>query len=1084
SLTLGSHTITATYNGDTNGNLASTSPPLTQIVTLAPTTTSLVSSANPSTPGQSVTFTATVSGSGSPTGTVQFKDGATNLGAAVTLAGGTASFTTSSLSTGGHSITAVYGGDSNNGTSSGGLTQTVGPTTTSTSVTSSLNPSTPGQSVTFTATVTGASPTGTVQFKDGAAILGTVALAGGVASLTTSSLSTGGHSITAVYGGDANNTASTSAALTQTVNQAASSTTVTSSLNPSTPGQSVTFTATVTGASPTGTVQFKDGAANLGAAVTLAGGVAAFTTSSLAAGSHSITAVYSGDGNNTASTSAALVQTVNQAASTTTVTSSLNPSAPGQSVTFTATVTGASPTGTVQFKDGAANLGAAVTLAGGVATLTTSSLATGSHSITVVYSGDGNNTASTSAALTQTVNKAATSTSLVSSLNPSTPGQSVTFTATVTGASPTGTVQFKDGAANLGAAVTLAGGVATFATSSLVTGSHTITAVYSGDGNNTTSISAELAQTVNKGATSTSLVSSLNPSTPGQSVTFTATVTGASPTGTVQFKDGAANLGAAVTLAGGVATFTTSTLASGSHSITATYGGDGNNTPSTSAALAQSVNQSATTTTLSSSANPSQVGQAVTFAATVTSGGGTPAGTVTFKDGAAVIGNATLGGSGVATLTISSLTLGSHSITAIYGGSAAFVTSTSTALIQAVSTPADSLKLRAMQTLAAPVVAQNSGAAISGAIDSAISEAFGGDGTFMTPTGSGMRINFAADPDGKSAAEGASRSADPFAGIDGSSASNGHGFAAQMPPGNTARSTSRIDDAFGAMAYAAPTKAPPRYVEQRDWLGWAEVRGAVLDRWGTGTGAVGTVAGASMLYGNQVNLIAGLTRRLSSNFVVGVLGGYETFDYRSDALQGRLKGDGWTVGSYLGWKLTQTIRFDAGVSYSGIGYDGTAGTASGNFGGERWMVSSGLTGSYQGFGLQFEPSARIYALWEHESAYTDSLGTLQTARDFSTGRASAGVKVAYPVAWSSTVALAPYVGLYGDYYFNSDNATAALAASGLPGAVVLDGFSARAIGGVTARFANGGQVALGAEFAGIGGSASVWIYRARASVPF
>jgi outer membrane autotransporter protein len=148
------------------------------------------------------------------------------------------------------------------------------------------------------------------------------------------------------------------------------------------------------------------------------------------------------------------------------------------------------------------------------------------------------------------------------------------------------------------------------------------------------------------------------------------------------------------------------------------------------------------------------------------------------------------------------------------------------------------------------------------------------------------------------------------------------------------------------------------------------------------------------------------------------------------------------------------------------------------------MVSSGLTGTYQGFGLLIEPSARVYALWERENAYTDSLGTLQTARDFSTGRASTGLKISYPIAWSSTIALAPYVGMYGDYYFSSDNATAALAASGLPGAVVLDGFSARAIGGMTARFGNGGTIALGAEFSGIGGNASVWTYRARGSVPF
>jgi Bacterial Ig-like domain (group 3)/Autotransporter beta-domain/Putative Ig domain len=601
------------------------------------------------------------------------------------------------------------------------------------------------------------------------------------------------------------------------------------------------------------------------------------------------------------------------------------------------------------------------------------------------------------------------------------------------------------------------------------------------------SISGSYTLTVTAQTTSVALASSLDPSLVGQSVTFTATVSASSatPTGAVTFKDGVATLGSG-TLTGGVATLTTAALTGGPHTITALYNGDINFSAGTSPALTQTVNAApATTASLASSVNPSAPGQAVTFTATVTSAGGTPTGTVTFKDGAAAIGSATLAGGGVAALTISSLTLGSHSITAVYGGSALFATSTSAALIQAVSTPADSLKLRAMQALAAPVVAQNSGAAISGAIDAAISEGFGGGGALVTPSGSGVRFNFAADPDGKPADGVAPRSTDPFSSANGSFASTGHGFAAQPSPGDTNSSTSRVDDAFGALAFASPTKAPPpRYVEQRDWLGWAEVRGAVLDHWGSGTGASGTVPGASMLYGSQVNLIAGLTRRLTPNFLVGVLGGYETFDYRSDALQGRLKGDGWTVGSYLGWRITQSIRFDAAVAYSGIGYNGTAGTASGNFGGDRWMVSSGLTGTYQGYGLQIEPSARIYALWERENAYTDSLGTLQAERDFSTGRASGGLKVAYPITWSSTVALAPYLGLYGDYYFNSDNATAAVAASGLPGAVVLDGFSARAIGGVTAKFANGGQISLGTEFGGIGGNASIWIYRARASVPF
>ena len=154
------------------------------------------------------------------------------------------------------------------------------------------------------------------------------------------------------------------------------------------------------------------------------------------------------------------------------------------------------------------------------------------------------------------------------------------------------------------------------------------------------------------------------------------------------------------------------------------------------------------------------------------------------------------------------------------------------------------------------------------------------------------------------------------------------------------------------------------------------------------------------------------------------------------------------------------------------------------FCGHRWLVSSGLTGTYQAYGLQIEPSARVYALWEHENAYTDSLGTLQAQRDFSTGRASGGVKVAYPIAWTSTIALAPYAGLYGDYYFNTDSAGTAAVVGTLPAAVVLDGWSARATGGVAAKFNGGGQLAVGFERSGIGGNFGFWTYRARASVPF
>jgi CSLREA domain-containing protein len=189
------------------------------------------------------------------------------------------------------------------------------------------------------------------------------------------------------------------------------------------------------------------------------------------------------------------------AATTTSVASSVNPSTAGQSVTFTATVSGgSSPTGTVQFFDGASALGSAVALSGATATLTTAALSAGTHSITASYGGNGSNSPSTSAPLSQQVNgvgPVATTTTVASSLNPSTFGQSVTFIATVSGSSPTGTVQFRDGGTNLGGSIALSAGTAQFATSALAVGSHSITAVYGGNASNLTSTSAALVQAVN-----------------------------------------------------------------------------------------------------------------------------------------------------------------------------------------------------------------------------------------------------------------------------------------------------------------------------------------------------------------------------------------------------------------------------------------------------------------------------------------------------------------------------------------------------------------------------------------------------------
>jgi hypothetical protein len=150
------------------------------------------------------------------------------------------------------------------------------------------------------------------------------------------------------------------------------------------------------------------------------------------------------------------------------------------------------------------------------------------------------------------------------------------------------------------------------------------------------------------------------------------------------------------------------------------------------------------------------------------------------------------------------------------------------------------------------------------------------------------------------------------------------------------------------------------------------------------------------------------------------------------------------------------------------------------------MFATGFTGTYKWAGLYLEPSAKVYALWERENAYVDSLGTQQATRTFSTGRASAGNKVAYPVAWIDSVLLAPYLGVYADYYFTQDDAAAIVAAGGIPLAStpLLQGWSARVTGGIGAKLASGVTVGFGAELGGIGGNTQIWTFTGRARVPF
>jgi hypothetical protein len=498
------------FNGDGRLDLAVTNSSDNTVSILlqtrAQSSATIASSSNPSVFEQPLTFTAIVTSraSGTPTGTVTFTYGSTTLCNAVALSGGTATCEYSGLPVGSDVVTATYNGDDSFTGTSASLNQTVNQESTMLALGSSVNPSGLDQPVTFTAAITfqyGAQASGTVTFQDGSTTLGSAALNGNGASLTTSGLAVGRNFITAVYSGDSNFTGSTSNILTQLVTKATTATTLFSSVNPSVFGKWVSLTATVSSlaGTPTGKVQFLSGATIL-ATVTLKSGSAKYGTLKLRPGANSITAVYEGDTNNSASTSAPLNQIV-LAPTTTTLTSSPNSSAYGQTVVFTASVTsssGAPPDGgTVTFKEGATALGTG-TLGGGTASFATSTLGVGTKVITAVYGGDATFATSRSELLSQVICNAASTTTLVSSLNPSNQGQPVTFTATVSPQSsgmPTGTVIFQDGTNTL-KTVTLSGGAANYTTSKLATGTHNVSAIYNGNSSFTTS-SAALTQTVN-----------------------------------------------------------------------------------------------------------------------------------------------------------------------------------------------------------------------------------------------------------------------------------------------------------------------------------------------------------------------------------------------------------------------------------------------------------------------------------------------------------------------------------------------------------------------------------------------------------
>ena len=790
SLDAGTYAITATFNGSTDFASSSSDPtmPLSQTINPASTTTTITASSsnpNPADFGQALSFTATVantSGTGqTPTGWVSFYNGATKL-VTLSLVAGSATYTNSTLHSGTYSLTATYTPTTDFVNSVSDPTepvqQTINPDSTATTLSASSSnpsPSRYGQSLSFTATVantsgTGQTPTGSVSFYNGSTKLVTISLVAGSATYTTSALHSGSYSLTATYNGTNDFTTSSSDPtnpVLQTINADSTSTSIAASSSnpsPSTYGQSLSFTATVanlsTGVTPTGSVSFYNGSTKL-VTISLVAGSATYTTSALHAGSYSLTATYNGTNDFITSSSDPtnpVLQTINAAGTMTTISaSSSNPSPAsyGQSLSYTATVanssTSATPTGTVSFYNGATKL-ATLSLVSGTATYTTSALLVGTYSLTAKYNGTIDFDTSASDLTTpvlQTINPDSTSTNVAAASNPAVFGQAITFTATVTntvvaGITPTGKATFQDVfngvTTNLGA-YNLVNGVATVTTSALAAGSHAITATYSGAADFSTSGGTlPGGEIVNPASTTIAVQSSLSLSSFGQKVTYTATVTPGSGTfdnrGTVQFQVDGNNFGGPVALSSGTASIQESTLAVGSHTITATYSGDTDFSGSTTTtAVAQTIDADTTSTSItasSSNSSPSLYGQSLSFTATVANTSGTsltPSGTVSFYNGSTKLATFNLNAAGSATYTTSTLSAGTYSLTATYNGTTDFATSSSaTPVLQTIEADGTATTITASSS--------NPNPSTYGQSLSFTATVANTSGTSLTPTGS------------------------------------------------------------------------------------------------------------------------------------------------------------------------------------------------------------------------------------------------------------------------------------------------------------------------------------------------------------
>jgi len=723
--TSGSHTVQATYPGDTNFASA-TSPVVTLTVSKIPTTLTVTPSTTTPTSGSSmqvnVSITPTSYLSSQPSGNVVLLlDGTTTLGTVTVTQGSpsTASFTITAPSTGTHTIQATYSGDTYYAASSAySGTITVSKTATTLSVIPSTSTPAAGSTLQATAYVYPSStlstlPTGTVSFALDGVSQGSATVTSGspaTAALSFTVPSSGAHTLTATYSGDTYYSSSTATAVTINALKSTPTVVVTPATTTPAAGSTLQLTASVTppstgGTSATGTVTFSVDGTVIGTSAVVAGSpsTSTLTISTPAIGAHTVVATYNGDTNYNSATSTSVGIIVNKATTTLAVTPATVTPTANTSLLLTATLasstsTTISATGTVTFLLDGATV-ATATLAGGTtATATITAPSTGTHAIQALYSGDSNYYASTAPAVNITVSRTATTTVVTPSTTTPALNATLPVTVTVTPAAvntalPTGTVTVSvDGVATAVQTITSANpATASLTLPAMSPGAHTLTATYSGDTYYANSTSPSVALAVPKVTTSTTVTPATTTPAGGASLSVSSlimpsTTVSTLPTGTVSYTlDGVAVSSVAVVSgnpASASTTLTSTSLTPGSHALAAVYSGDTNYATSTSPAVTLTVAKSPTTTTVLPSTQTPTAGGSMTVTVNVSSSNpasALPSGIVTLTEDGVAVGSGTLtaGSPSTATITLNVVSAGTHVLAATYSGDTYYTASNS-----------------------------------------------------------------------------------------------------------------------------------------------------------------------------------------------------------------------------------------------------------------------------------------------------------------------------------------------------------------------------------------------------------------------